>query len=82
MWLSPTLCPTQILARGAERERRQAFHGEVHGQLPFDLIGMQDGVPSINIPLSGGRDTDSPYTLERSDIKGMCRLHVDRGSVV
>ena len=61
--------PTQIVSRAAERNRRQAFRGEVHGRLPFDLIGMHDTVPSLNLSLSGGRDTDSPYSLERSDIK-------------
>lgn len=37
----------------------------------FDLIGMDDGAPSISFPLSGRRETNGPYTLERSDITGV-----------
>jgi hypothetical protein len=44
----------------------------VQGQLPFDLIGMHDTIPSINFRLSRGSDQDGPYTLERSDIKSAC----------
>jgi len=66
------ICHTQIMSRAAERERRQAFRGEVQGQLPFDLIEMHDTIPSINFLLSRGSDQDGPYTLERSDIKSAC----------
>ena len=59
---------TQILSRAAERKRRQVYRGEVHGQLPFDPKGMDDAVPSIDFSPSGGKDIDSPYTLERTDI--------------
>jgi hypothetical protein len=57
-----------ILPRAAERKRRQVYRGEVHGQLPFDPKGMDDAVPSIDFSPSGGKDADSPYTLERSDV--------------
>jgi autophagy-related protein 11 len=57
------------VSRAAENARRRAFRGEVQGQLPFDLMGM-DNV--INFAPTGGRDTGSSYTLERSDIKSMC----------
>ncbi|KAI0291614.1 hypothetical protein B0F90DRAFT_363530 [Multifurca ochricompacta] len=32
----------------------------MHGQLPFDLIGMDEEVASVTLSLSGGRDTDTP----------------------
>jgi hypothetical protein len=57
-----------ILPRTAERKRRQVYRGEVHGQLPFDPKGMDDAVPSIDFSASGGKDGDSPYTLERIDV--------------
>jgi hypothetical protein len=60
-----------ILLRAAERKRRQVYRGEVHGQLPFDPRGMDDAVPSIDFSPSGGKDADSPYTLERTDIISM-----------
>ncbi|KAH9061060.1 putative peripheral membrane protein [Lactarius vividus] len=60
-----------------ERKRRQVYRGEVHGQLPFDPKGMDDTVPSIDFSPSGGRDTDSPYTLERADISNLLRVLED-----
>ena len=57
-----------FLSRAVERKRRQAYRGEVHGQLPFDPKGMDDAVPSVDFSPSGSRDTDSPYTLERAEI--------------
>jgi autophagy-related protein 11 len=59
-----------ILPRAAERKRRQVYRGEVHGQLPFDPKGMEDAVPSIDFSPSGGKDADSLYTLERTDVSG------------
>jgi hypothetical protein len=59
-----------IPPRTAERKRRQVYRGEVHGQLPFDPKGMEDAVPSIDFSPSGGKDADSPYTLERADVSG------------
>ena len=56
--------------RAAERKRRQVYRGEVHGQLPFDPKGMEDAVPSIDFSPSGGKDTDSVYTLELTDVSG------------
>ena len=70
VWLSHP-CHVEILVRTAERERRYTFHGEVDGQLPFNLIRIHGTVPSINISLFGGRDTNSPFTLDRSNIKGI-----------
>jgi autophagy-related protein 11 len=49
------------------------YRGEVHGQLPFDPKGMDDAVPSIDFSPSGGKDADSPYTLERTDISSTFR---------
>lgn len=59
---------TYIPPRAAERKRRQVYRGEVHGQLPFDLKGIEDAVPSIDFSPSGGKDPDSLYTLERTDV--------------
>ena len=43
-------CPS-----AAETERRQTFRDEIVGQLPFDLIGMDDTLPSAEIAVSGQR---------------------------
>lgn len=59
-----------FLPRAAERKRRQVYRGEVHGQLPFDPKGMEDAVPSIDFSTSGGKDADSVYNLERTDVSG------------
>ncbi|KAI0250611.1 putative peripheral membrane protein [Lactifluus subvellereus] len=66
----------EVMAKlsAAERKRRQVYRGEVHGQLPFDPKGMDDAVPSIDFSPSGGKDADSLYTLERTDISNL--LHV------
>ncbi|KAH9973833.1 hypothetical protein BGW80DRAFT_1306660 [Lactifluus volemus] len=63
----------EVMAKlsAAERKRRQVYRGEVHGQLPFDPKGMDDAVPSIDFSPSGGKDIDSPYTLERTDISSL-----------
>jgi hypothetical protein len=70
----PNLLPPTRIAyippRAAERKRRQVYRGEVHGQLPFDPKGMEDTVPSIDFSPSGGKDADSLYTLERTDVSG------------
>ena len=63
-------CIAHIYLRAAERKRRQVYRGEVHGQLPFDPRGMEDAVPSIDFSPSGGKDADSLYTLERTDVSG------------
>ena len=57
-----------IRFRASERKRRQAYRGEVHGQLPFDTRGMDDIVPTIDFSPSG--NTDAPYSLEREDVDG------------
>ena len=64
------ICIAYTLPRAAERKRRQVYRGEVHGQLPFDPKGVDDAVPSIDFSASGGKDADSPYTLERADVSG------------
>ena len=71
---SLALVTLTFLSRGVERKRRQVYRGEVHGQLPFDPKGMDDAVPSIDFSPSGGRDTDSLYTLERADISSAWRI--------
>ncbi len=57
-----------IRPRAAECKRRQVYRDEVHRQLPFDLKGMEDAVPSIDFSPSGGKDADSLYALERTDV--------------
>ena len=54
--------------RAAERKRRQVYRGEMHGQLPFDIKGMDDAVPTIDF--SPPRVADPPYPLERVDVDG------------
>jgi hypothetical protein len=61
-------CWTYILISAAETERRQTFRDEILGQLPFDLIGMEETLPSVEISVSGEEGTNSHYTLERHDI--------------
>lgn len=41
----------------------------MHGQLPFDVKGMDDGVPTIDF--SPDRIADPPYSLERMDVDGI-----------
>ncbi|KAI9437447.1 hypothetical protein H4582DRAFT_1954670 [Lactarius indigo] len=57
----------------AETERRHAFRDEILDQLPFDLIGMDDSLPSVEISASGGEDTNNHFTLERHDISDLLR---------
>ncbi|KAL1744863.1 hypothetical protein HDZ31DRAFT_63668 [Schizophyllum fasciatum] len=60
----------EIMAKltASERKRRQVYRSEVHGQLPFDLRGMDDPVPAIDFSPSGS--TDAAYSLEREDVEG------------
>ncbi|KDQ06894.1 hypothetical protein BOTBODRAFT_192771 [Botryobasidium botryosum FD-172 SS1] len=48
-----------------ERKRRQLYRSEVHGQLPFEVKGMDDSAPSLEISTKGL--SDSPFNLERDD---------------
>lgn len=56
------------VCRAAERKRRQVYRGEMHGQLPFDIKGMDDAVPTIDF--TPNRVEDPPYSLERTDVDG------------
>ena len=40
----------------------------MHGQLPFDIKGMDDAVPTIDF--TPDRVADPPYPLERVDVDG------------
>ena len=40
----------------------------MHGQLPFEVKGMDDAVPTIDF--SPTRVADPPYPLERVDVDG------------
>ncbi|KAH9168260.1 hypothetical protein EDB89DRAFT_1909432 [Lactarius sanguifluus] len=60
----------------AETERRQAFRDEILGQLPFDLIGMNEALPSVEISVSGG-ETNNHHTLERHNINDLLRVLED-----
>ncbi|PCH35298.1 hypothetical protein WOLCODRAFT_139840 [Wolfiporia cocos MD-104 SS10] len=55
-----------------ERKRRQVYRGEVAGQLPFDIKGTDDPVPSIDFSPTGS--LDSPYSLERPDVDALLRV--------
>jgi len=41
----------------------------MHGQLPFDIKGMDDAVPTIDF--TPDRVADPPYSLERVDVDGI-----------
>ena len=41
----------------------------MHGQLPFDVKGMDDAVPTIDF--TPDRVADPPYSLERVDVDGI-----------
>ena len=45
------------------------YRGEMHGQLPFDVKGMDDAVPTIDF--TPDRVPDPPYSLERVDVDGI-----------
>nr|GAT55169.1 predicted protein [Mycena chlorophos] len=55
-----------------ERKRRQVHRGEVLGQLPFTLRGMEDAVPTVDFSPTG--NLDSPYSLERDDVDRLLRM--------
>lgn len=49
------------------------YRGEMLGQLPFDVKGMDDAVPTIDF--TPNRVADPPYSLERADVEGaFCTL--------
>lgn len=60
----------------AETERRQAFRDEILGQLPFDLIGVDETLPSVEISASE-EGTNNHYTLEKHDISDLLRVLED-----
>jgi len=41
----------------------------MHGQLPFDIKGIDDAVPTIDF--TPDRVADPPYSLERVDVDGI-----------
>lgn len=41
----------------------------MHGQLPFDVKGMDDAVPTVDF--TPDRVADPPYSLERVDVDGI-----------
>jgi autophagy-related protein 11 len=55
--------------RSAERKKRQVYRGEMHGQLPFEIRGMDDPVPTVDFSPTGS--LDSHYSLERADVDSM-----------
>lgn len=46
----------------------------MHGQLPFDVKGMDDAVPTIDF--TPDRAVDPPYSLERIDVDGIVLFSV------
>jgi hypothetical protein len=65
-----TLVGIYTPSSAAETERRQTFRCEILGQLPFDLIGMDETLSSVEISVSGGEGTNGHYALEKHDISG------------
>ena len=57
--LSVRIAGLIALSSAAETERRQAFRDTIVGQLPFDLIGMDETLPSVEISVSGGEGTNN-----------------------
>ena len=51
------------------------YRGEMHGQLPFDIKGMDDAVPTIDF--TPNRAMDPPYSLERVDVDGTTPTFLD-----
>jgi autophagy-related protein 11 len=68
--LTSTPVPPSLSAN--ERRRRQTYRSEVHGQLPFDIKGMDDAVPTVDFSPSSG--PESPYALERTDVEDLLRM--------
>ncbi|TFY80935.1 hypothetical protein EWM64_g3076 [Hericium alpestre] len=66
----------EVMAKlsSSERKRRQLYRGEIDGQIPWDISGMKDPVPSIDFSPTGGNELDDVYSLERSDVDDL--LHV------
>ncbi|KAI0792411.1 putative peripheral membrane protein [Abortiporus biennis] len=54
----------EVMAKfsAGEQKKRQVFRGDVQGQLPFELRGMDDPVPAIDFSPTGSHD--SQYSLE------------------
>ncbi|KIL61079.1 hypothetical protein M378DRAFT_13754 [Amanita muscaria Koide BX008] len=67
----------EVMAKlsASERKKRQVYRGEVHGQLPFDTLGMDDPVPTIDFSPTG--NPDSHYSLEREDVLALLRVFDD-----
>ncbi|KAL5523199.1 ATG11 [Sanghuangporus sanghuang] len=67
----------EVMAKltSAERRRRQIYRGEVHDQLPFEVRGLDDSVPTIDFSPSGGKDNDAdPFPLERAEVEAFMQL--------
>ncbi|KAI0654388.1 hypothetical protein C8Q70DRAFT_925844 [Cubamyces menziesii] len=64
----------EVMAKlsSGERKRRQAYRNEIQGELPFEVKGLDDPVPSIDFSPQG--NTDSAYSLERLDISDFLRV--------
>ncbi|KZV76457.1 hypothetical protein PENSPDRAFT_741294 [Peniophora sp. CONT] len=68
----------EVMAKlsNTEKKRRQIHRGEFHGQLPFDLKGMDDAVASIDFTPMGSSE-GSMYNLQRSDVDDFMRVLSD-----
>jgi hypothetical protein len=59
--------------RSSERKRRQVYRSELNGQLPFNVLGMEEPVPELEFSTSGGKE-DPAYSIDREDIEGQRTL--------
>lgn len=58
--------------RANERKKRQVFRGESLPLLPFEIQGMEEQAPTIEISTIGTGEL--PYKIGREDVTGMCKL--------
>ncbi|KAJ8518823.1 hypothetical protein ONZ45_g4127 [Pleurotus djamor] len=64
----------EVMAKlsASEKKRRQVYRGDVHGQLPFVVGGMDTPVPTVDF--TSALNADVTYTLEREDISGVFKI--------
>ncbi|KAI0319256.1 putative peripheral membrane protein [Amylostereum chailletii] len=59
----------------SERKRRHVYRGDIYGQLPFDLKGMDDPSPTIDFTTAG--INEDGYSFERSDVDAFFNMLTD-----
>ena len=58
-----------MMLRAGEKKRRQIYRGDVQGLMPFDVRGMDDAIPAVEI--TSILPPDNNFTIGRADIEGM-----------